>query len=215
MKAKKVFALILILISLFSMVFCSAIKGVAASKSSSKGSNKKEKIVSRLKKEDFYFSDANGNIVEYEGANNYIDWYARGGANSIFGYQFSACTNPLDNNGKEYSMVVPGGYETGIYLTLRPGVNFGSSESEIQAVYGKVPIWKYNSKNGPKIDLSYYNHTYDHSNVPSECCIYSYYKTGRVYIQVMDFNDEKQLCRVIWDCYASDGYTVTGNSILN
>lgn len=208
MNSKKVIALLLSLVSLFTMVCCTAVTTLAAKK------DNKKKIVSQLKKEDFNFVDANGNVAEYEGGTNYIDWYAKGGSNSVFLYGFSACPNPIDNNGNPYSMGVPGGYETDVYMSWRPGIHWGSTEAEVQAVYGKAQFRKYNSENGLKLDTSRYNHTIDHTNVPSECCVYAYYKTGRVYLQIFDFNDEKQLCRIQWDSHASDGYTYTADGLF-
>lgn len=208
MKAKKVIALLLSLVSLFTMVCCTAVTSMAAKK------DNKKKIVSQLKKEDFTFVDANGNTATYGGGTNYIDWYAKGGSNSVFLYDFSTCPNRIDNNGNPYSMCVPGGYETEVYMTVRTGIHWGSTESEVQSVYGKTEFRKYNSENGPRLDTSSYNHSIDHTDVPAECCIYAYYKTGRVYLQIFGFDDEKQLCRIQWDSYTSDGYTYTADGLF-
>lgn len=206
MKGKRGLAVILSLITLLVMMFVAAVPGWSAQKkSNSKKSNSAQKTATNLilTKNDFYFSDSQGRSTTFDGQSNYIDWFAN--SPSVYGDDFNymeTFTHCRDNMNRNCCMFTGNGpvydYED-VYLTFRPGINFGSTEAQVMKVYGPVKIHKYSEKDS--LDIG----QYDPSNVPVEFCLYGYYKTGRLYVQVFSFNDQKELCKILWDEQASDG----------
>lgn len=202
MKGKQGIAVLLSLITLLIMMFGTAVPGWAAQKkSNSKKSNSSQETSTNLilTKNDFYFSDSQGRITTLDGQNNYIDWFANESSSVSF-TDIVAYTHMKDYNDREVNCYIGGNscYDD-FYLTFRPGINFGSTEAQVMKAYGPVEIHKYSEKNS--LDIG----SYDPSNVPVEFCLYAYYKTGRLYVQVFSFNDQKQLCKVKWDNQASNG----------
>lgn len=192
MRKNCIIAMLLSLISVFTLICCMAVPALAANPKSTK--SKEQSPMTMLKKEDFTFYNSQGQVVaqkNFYNTANYVDYVAismsKGGtALSLYGFTNSAITDSYCD------FTYPN-----LMLNTRQGIGFGSTESEVFSAYGKNTIKKY------KYDQT--NEICDKTNVPVEYCIYGYYKTGRVYEQEFGFNDEKKLCRIIWYSEPSNG----------
>lgn len=190
MKGKRGLAVWMSLVVMFTLLACLAVPVPAASPSA-------PNPALCLTKDDFYFGNRAGERAAYSGYPNYLDWHDHNQGKST-NRQFSTWTHCQDPLGRSASMMAAGVFcHEEVYLTCRPGVAWGSTEDQVQSVYGKVRVYRYGAEDSLSIGR------YDSNNRPVEYCVYGMRRNGWLYVQVFSFNAQKQLCKITWDSQQS------------